>query len=97
MSSAEDLQAGNLVVQAFIGCGDPSVGDQTAHLQWRLLNGQLLIQNPPRVAVLMIGTNDLGADSSCFGWNSSLALAAVNKAFERCSHLKSLRMKVKNG
>ena len=59
------------------------LGDQTAHLQWRLLHGQLLIQNPPKVAVLMIGTNDLGADSSCFEWNTTLAQKAVNKVFTR--------------
>lgn len=59
------------------------VGDQTAHLQWRLLNGQLLLQNPPRVVVLMIGTNDLGADAACFKSNTTLALQAVNKIFQR--------------
>ena len=59
-------------------------GDQSAHLQWRLLHGELLVQNPPRVAVLMIGTNDLGAAAECFGYNATLIASAVKKTFERC-------------
>ena len=59
-------------------------GDQSAHLQWRLLHGELLVQNPPRVAVLMIGTNDLGAAAECFGYNATLIATAVKKTFERC-------------
>ncbi|KAL4448233.1 hypothetical protein ABPG75_005452 [Micractinium tetrahymenae] len=36
-------------------------GDQTAHLQWRIMNGEVPAKNKPRVAVVLIGTNDLGA------------------------------------
>lgn len=36
-------------------------GDQTAHLLWRLLHGEAPRNNKPRVAVVLIGTNDLGA------------------------------------
>lgn len=36
-------------------------GDQTFHLRWRLLNGELPARRHPRLAVLLIGTNDLGA------------------------------------
>lgn len=66
-------------------------GDQTAHLQWRLLHGQLLTGNPPKVAVLMIGTNDLGADAACFEFNTTLSLQAVNKAFTRLLSASGLR------
>lgn len=36
-------------------------GDQTAHLLWRLRNGEAPAVNKPKVAVLLIGTNDLGS------------------------------------
>jgi lysophospholipase L1-like esterase len=35
-------------------------GDRTQHLLWRLFNGELNVQKPPAVAVVLIGTNDLG-------------------------------------
>lgn len=35
-------------------------GDQTHHLLWRLHNGELSSKRPPSVAVVLIGTNDLG-------------------------------------
>ena len=41
-------------------------GDQVAHLQWRLLLGELFKTNKPKVAVVLIGTIDLGA-SACLG------------------------------
>jgi lysophospholipase L1-like esterase len=34
-------------------------GDQTSHLAWRLQHGEWP-NYPPRVALLLIGTNDLG-------------------------------------
>lgn len=39
-------------------CG--MAGDQTQHLLWRLHNGELSLEHPPRVAVILIGTNNLG-------------------------------------
>lgn len=36
-------------------------GDQTAHLMWRLQHGEVPQKHKPKVAVLLIGTNDLGA------------------------------------
>lgn len=36
-------------------------GDQTFHLRWRLLDGELPARRQPRLVVLLIGTNDLGA------------------------------------
>lgn len=35
-------------------------GDQTRHLMWRLLNGESPRNTRAAVAVLLIGTNDLG-------------------------------------
>ena len=34
-------------------------GDTVAYLRWRLEHGELPTARPPRVAVLLIGTNDL--------------------------------------
>lgn len=36
-------------------------GDQTQHLLWRLKHGELPLSLQPKVIVLMIGTNNLGA------------------------------------
>jgi lysophospholipase L1-like esterase len=35
-------------------------GDQTHHLLWRLRNGEISRKHPPRLAVVLIGTNNLG-------------------------------------
>lgn len=35
-------------------------GDQTHHLLWRLHNGEISKKHPPRLAVVLIGTNNLG-------------------------------------
>ncbi|KAK9814717.1 hypothetical protein WJX72_010374 [[Myrmecia] bisecta] len=35
-------------------------GDQTGHLLWRMMNGHLPVVHQPKVAVILIGTNDLG-------------------------------------
>ena len=59
------------------------LGDQTAHLQWRLLHGQLLTHAPPKITVLMIGTNDLGADAACFLSKNTLSAVSVDLAFSR--------------
>jgi lysophospholipase L1-like esterase len=50
-------------------------GDQAAHLMWRLQNGQLLKRRQPRVIVVMIGTNDLGA-AACLGGARGIQKAA---------------------
>ncbi|CAL8470097.1 g9639 [Coccomyxa elongata] len=39
-------------------------GDQIGHLWWRMLHGQFPVR-PPKVAVVLIGTNDLYAVSEC--------------------------------
>ena len=46
---------------------------------WRLLNGQLFKKNQPRVIVVMIGTNDLGA-ASCMGGAAGITRAAAPAA-----------------
>jgi hypothetical protein len=35
-------------------------GDQTGHLLWRLLHGEVPGRRQPKAAILLIGTNDLG-------------------------------------
>ena len=35
-------------------------GDQTQHLAWRLREGGEWVSPPPRIGLLLIGTNDLG-------------------------------------
>ena len=39
--------------------------DQASNLLWRLQNGEVLVKHPPKVAIVLIGTNDLGAGGSC--------------------------------
>lgn len=50
-------------------------GDQAAHLQWRLEHGQLYRRHAPRLMVVMIGTNDLGA-AACMGGAPAIRRAA---------------------
>ena len=54
-------------------------GDRTQHVLWRLLNGELPPQVKPKVAVIMIGTNNTGhvmqkADETATGIKSIVAL-----------------------
>ena len=39
--------------------------DQASHLLWRLQHGEVFVQHPPQVSIVLIGTNDLGAAASC--------------------------------
>ena len=52
------------------------------HLLWRLQHGQVFTKHIPQVAVVMIGTNDLGA-SSCMGQGEDLILQAANGTADR--------------
>ena len=63
-------------------------GDQVGHLWWRLLHGELpLAYTPqgraPRVAAILIGTNDLGA-ADCHR-NASELLEAAPGIVQRCA------------
>jgi lysophospholipase L1-like esterase len=46
---------------------------------WRLQNGQLYTHSQPRLIVVMIGTNDLGA-ASCLGGASGIKKSAKGAA-----------------
>ena len=55
----KELKGKKLKVAAF-----GLAGDQTQHMLWRLYNGELAPSRPPSVAVILIGTNNLGEDLS---------------------------------
>ena len=38
-----------------------AAGDQANNLMWRLQHGEVFYKHPPKVAVVLIGTNDLSA------------------------------------
>lgn len=62
------------VCMAYAGLSDVllrGTGDQASHLLWRLQHGDTFVRHPPSVAVVMIGTNDLGA-SACLGGQSAM-------------------------
>ena len=47
-------------------------GDTTANLWWRIKNGELPKNHMPKVAVLMVGANDLtAAYAKCGTWDQS--------------------------
>lgn len=58
-------------------------GDQIGHLWWRLLNGQLPKMVMPKVAVVLIGTNDLFAEADCIANNETALVDSVNGIFNR--------------
>ena len=58
-------------------------GDQIAHLWWRLLHGQLPKMIMPKVAVVLIGTNDLFAEADCITGNETALADSVNSIFKR--------------
>jgi hypothetical protein len=43
-----------------IVCQTTHAGDQTGHLLWRLMHGEVPNRRVPKAAILLIGTNDLG-------------------------------------
>ena len=58
-----------------------SSGDQTGNLWWRLRNGDIFMQHPPQISIVLIGTNDLGA-ASCSAGESGVD-AAVSGVVSR--------------
>ena len=52
-------------------------GDQVAHLHWRLLNGELPQAKQPKVVVINIGTNDLGAARADADEHSAEAIVSL--------------------
>ncbi|KAK9839322.1 hypothetical protein WJX81_008043 [Elliptochloris bilobata] len=63
--------------------------DQTANLWWQLQHGLLPQQNHPEVAVVMIGTNDIGFLDGCSRWEAD-DLAAVPGISSRIRHSAAL-------
>ena len=60
-------------------------GDQVGHLWWRLLHGQLPSAKPPKVVIVLIGTNDMGAiTGTCPRRADSDIIAAVPGIASRC-------------
>ena len=59
-------------------------GDQISHLWWRLLHGQMPTVHMPKVAIVLIGTNDLFAEADCLANNETQLENAVNGIFRRC-------------
>ncbi|KAK9855803.1 hypothetical protein WJX84_002342 [Apatococcus fuscideae] len=57
-------------------------GDQVDHLMYRLQHRELLKRHPPKVSVLLIGTNDLGA-ASCFPGGGAPITRAANATAQR--------------
>ena len=58
-------------------------GDQIGHLWWRLLHRQLPKMIMPKVAVVLIGTNDLFAEADCIANNETALMDSVNGIFNR--------------
>ena len=58
-------------------------GDQIAHLWWRLEHGQMPQTQMPKVAVVLIGTNDLFAEADCIADNETALETSVNSIFKR--------------
>lgn len=54
-----------------------SVGDQIGHLEWRLMHGDIPEVHHPKVAVILIGTNDLGAAADCSAGDTDTILKSA--------------------
>ena len=59
-----------------------AAGDQVDHLMYRLQRRELLKRHPPKVSVLLIGTNDLGA-ASCFPGGAAPIVRAADPTAQR--------------
>ncbi|KAL3147860.1 platelet-activating factor acetyltransferase activity protein [Trebouxia sp. C0010 RCD-2024] len=68
------------VFQRYFGHFSTSVlavgGDQAMHLLYRLQHGQVYKKHQPKLALVMIGTNDLGA-ASCLGGEAAILQSAA--------------------
>lgn len=54
--------------------------DQASNLLWRMQHGEVFVRHPPKVAILLIGTNDLGAGGSCSRGEPGATAAASGTA-----------------
>ncbi|DBA83112.1 TPA: platelet-activating factor acetyltransferase activity protein [Trebouxia sp. C0005] len=57
-------------------------GDQSMHQLWRMHHGEIFQKHQPHIAIVMIGTNDLGA-ASCLGKGEAPILQAAAGTADR--------------
>ena len=62
------------------------VGDQSMHQLWRMHHGEIFQKHQPHIAIVMIGTNDLGA-ASCLGKGEAPILQAAAGTADRCNYI----------
>lgn len=60
------------------------LGDQSMHQLWRMHHGEIFQKHQPHIAIVMIGTNDLGA-ASCLGKGEAPILQAAAGTADRCN------------
>ncbi len=61
-------------------------GDTTANLWWRMQNGELPRNHQPKLAVVMIGANDLtAAYVQCGTWDSNSYYNAAASIAQQCA------------
>ena len=66
-------------------CLDVLAGDTTANLWWRIQNGELPRNHQPKLAVVMIGANDLtAAYVQCGTWDQSSYYNAAANIAQQC-------------
>lgn len=54
------------------------------HQLWRMQHGEIFLKHQPHIAIVMIGTNDLGA-ASCLGAGEAPILQAAAGTADRCN------------
>ena len=55
------------------------------HQLWRMQHGEIFQKHQPHLAIVMLGTNDLGA-ASCLGTGEAPILQAAAGTADRCNY-----------
>lgn len=64
----------------------PAAGDETKHLMWRLANGELPKVKQPRVALVLVGMNDLASVNAAYPNDGETPLLnEVDPLISRCT------------